>query len=110
MSSLVISNSGERLVYLSTTAITCDTLSVSRWLGSIDTGAQVVEIVVKSSFGTGTRSVDNAQVEVNYAKGGRSSSYEKSASSGHVTLTILADWIDFPCTESPRSDCTLRGP
>jgi len=88
VSSLVISNSGERLVYLSTTAITCETLSVSRWLGSIDANAQVVEIVVKSSFGTGDRSVDSGQVEVNYAKGGRSSSYEQSASAGKVTFTI----------------------
>jgi hypothetical protein len=86
VSSLVILNSGERLVYLSSAPITCDTLSVSRWLGSTPADAQVVEIVVKSSFTTGTIAVGKA--EVNYAKGGRSSSYEVSASSGSVTFTI----------------------
>ena len=87
VSSLVISNSGERLVYLSSAPITCDTLSVSRWLGSIDANAQVVEIVVKSSFATGTVAVGKG-AEVNYAKGGRSSSYEQAAATGSVTFTI----------------------
>jgi hypothetical protein len=86
--SLVISNSGETLVYLSSATITCTTLSVSRWLGSIEAGAQVVEIVVKSSTTTGTLAVGGKNgAEVNYAKGGRSSSYEQAASSGSVTFT-----------------------
>jgi len=88
VSSLVISNSGETLVYMSTVAIDCDTLSTSRWLGSIDASAQVVEIVVKSSFSTGTATVGGSpSAEVNYAKGGRSSSYEQNAASGTVTFT-----------------------
>jgi len=86
VSSFVILNSGERLVYLSTAPITCDTLSTSRWLGSTPMDAQVVEIVVKSSVTTGTVAVGKA--EVNYAKGGRSSSYEQNAASGSVTFTI----------------------
>jgi hypothetical protein len=86
VSSLVILNSGERLVYMSTAPITCDTLSTSRWLGSTPADSQVVEIVVKASVTTGTIPVGKA--EVNYAKGGRSSSYEVNASSGSVTFTI----------------------
>jgi hypothetical protein len=87
VSSLVILNSGERLVYMSTAPISCDTLSVSRWLGSTPADAQVVEIVVKSSVTTGTFQVGHG-AEVNYAKGGRSSSYEQNAASGSVTFTI----------------------
>jgi hypothetical protein len=86
VSSLVILNSGERLVYMNTAPITCDTLSTSRWLGSTPTDSQVIEIVVKSSVTTGTIAVGKA--EVNYAKGGRSSSYEVNAASGSVTFTI----------------------
>jgi hypothetical protein len=86
VSSLVILNSGERLVYMSTAPITCDTLSTSRWLGSTPADAQVVEIVVKTSVTTGTIPVGKA--EVNYAKGGRSSAYEENAASGSVTFTI----------------------
>jgi len=88
VSSFVISNSGETLVYLTSAPITCDTLTTSRWLGSIDANAQVVEIVVKSSFTTGTATVGGSpSVEVNYAKGGRSSAYEQNAASGTVTFT-----------------------
>lgn len=86
VSSLVILNSGERLVYLSTAPITCDTLAVSRWLGSTPADAQVVEIVVKSTVTTGTLPVGKA--EVNYAKGGRSSAYEQTAATGSVTFAI----------------------
>jgi len=89
VSSFVISNSGETLVYLTSVAIDCETLMTSRWLGSIDASAQVVEIVFKSSFTTGTATVDGSPVaEVNYAKGGRSSSYEQNAASGTVTITM----------------------
>ena len=86
--SLVISNSGETLIYMSSAPITCDMLKTSRWLGSVDATAQVVEIVFKSAAKVGALTVgppDDA--EVNYAKGGRSSAYEKTASSGTVTLT-----------------------
>ena len=86
--SLVISNSGETLIYMSSAPITCDMLQTSRWLGSVDATAQVVEIVFKSAAKVGALTVgppDDA--EVNYAKGGRSSAYEKTASSGTVTLT-----------------------
>ena len=88
ITSLVISNSGETLIYLSSAPITCEMLKTSRWLGSVDATAQVVEIVFKSAAKVGALTVgppDDA--EVNYAKGGRSSAYEKTASSGTVTLT-----------------------
>ena len=50
--------------------------------------AQIVEIVVKSTVGTGTVAVGRGGAEVNYAKGGRSSSYEQVASAGSVTFVI----------------------
>src|SRR5438128_2533282 len=68
--SLAISNSGETLIYMSSAPITCDMLKTSRWLGSVDATAQVVEIVFKSTAKVGTLTVgppDDA--EVNYAKG-----------------------------------------
>lgn len=87
VSSLVIENSGEVLVYMSTTTLTCPQLQSSRWLGGVAAGAQVVEIVVPSELATGTSQVEPGGAEVNYALGGRSSAYEKSAVSGHVTFT-----------------------
>lgn len=87
VSSLVIENSGEVLIYLSSTALSCQQLTVSRWLGSVESGAQVVEIVVPSDRAVDTVAVEQGGAEVNYALGGRSSAYEKSAVSGHVTFT-----------------------
>jgi hypothetical protein len=46
VSSKVISNSGETLIYMTTAPLTCEELKVSRWLGAFAAGAQVVEIVV----------------------------------------------------------------
>lgn len=83
VSSLYISNSGETLVYMSSAAITCSTLQNSRWLGSTTSGSQVVEIVISGDPAVKTF----ADAEVNYAKGGRSSSYEKNADSASVTFT-----------------------
>src|SRR5690349_9094496 len=45
VSSFVIENSGEVLVYMSSATLTCPQIQVSRWLGSVEAGAQVVEIV-----------------------------------------------------------------
>ena len=84
-SSIVISNSGETLIYLSSTPITCADVKVSRWLGSIAADSQVVEIVFK-----GAPTVGKIQVppgEVNYAAGGKSSSYEVVANAGSINLT-----------------------
>ena len=53
VSSLVIENSGEILIYLSSAALSCQQLTVSRWLGSVEPGAQVVEIVVPSERAVG---------------------------------------------------------
>jgi hypothetical protein len=85
VSSLFISNSGETLIYLSSAAITCAQLSSSRWLGSVSSGAQVVEIVVKGTPATGKVAVPPG--EVNYAEGGKSSAYEVNAVSGTITFT-----------------------
>jgi uncharacterized cupin superfamily protein len=82
VSSLVISNSGETLVYLSSGPLTCELLTVSPWLSSAEAGSQVVEIVIKGAPKIGT--MDS---EVNYAEGGKSSSYEVNAKTGSVTFT-----------------------
>lgn len=85
VSSLMIANSGETLIYMSSEPITCDMLTVSHWLKSVKAGAQVVEIVIK-----GDPKVTTIQVppgEVNYAAGGKSSSYEVNADSGSITFT-----------------------
>jgi hypothetical protein len=87
VSSLVISNSGETLIYMSSAPITCDLLTMSRWLGSVATGSQVVEIVVPSNRASGTVPVEDGGAEVNYAPGGMSSAYEKTAATGSVTFT-----------------------
>ncbi len=87
VSSLVISNSGETLIYMSSAPITCELLTMSRWLGSVATGSQVVEIVVPSNRASGTVPVEDGGAEVNYAPGGMSSAYEETAASGSVTFT-----------------------
>lgn len=89
VSSLVIENSGEVLIYMSSSTLTCAELMVSRWLGGVAAGAQVVEIVVPSERAVADVAVDvePGGAEVNYALGGRSSAYEKSAIGGHVTFT-----------------------
>jgi hypothetical protein len=83
VSSWVISNSGETLVYLSTAPLTCDTLQASRWLGTQPAGSQVVEIVMRGTPTPG-QTVAVPPGEVNYAGGGRSSSYEVNAASGSI--------------------------
>ena len=87
VSSLVIENSGEVLIYLSSAPLTCPQIMVSRWLGSVQAGAQVVELVVPTELAVDTTPVEQGGAEVNYALGGRSSAYEKSAMAGHVTFT-----------------------
>jgi len=84
VSSKVISNSGETLVYLTSAELTCDQLMVSRWLGAFDKGAQVVEIVISGPPHVG-QAYDDA--EVNYASGGKSSAYEVGAKTTHVVFT-----------------------
>jgi hypothetical protein len=83
VSSLVISNSGETLVYMTTAPLTCDELKVSRWLGAFTQDAQVIEIVVSGppKVGPGNRT------EVNWATGGRSSAYEQGAATASVIFT-----------------------
>jgi hypothetical protein len=90
VSSYVISNSGESLVYMSSAKLTCPQIMISRWLGSVTAGAQVVEIVLHSDVKTGTFSVGGSGEEVNYAGGGKSSAYEQSATSGSLTFTKAA--------------------
>ena len=85
VSAFNISNSGETLIYLSSGALTCQQLTVSRWLGGTTAGTQVVEIVFQ-----GAPVVGNIQVppgEVNYAPGGMSSAFETNADSGMISLT-----------------------
>lgn len=63
-------------------------MAESRWLSSLDASAQIVELVFKSATTSMDLVVDGeGSLEVNYAKGGRSSSYEEGASEGTVTLT-----------------------
>jgi hypothetical protein len=89
VSSFVIANSGEILIYLSSAPLTCSQIMVSRWLGSTEAGSQVVEIVVPAKKSTGTVQVGDAdKLEVNYAEGGKSSAYEQGASAGEVTFTM----------------------
>lgn len=88
VSSLFIVNSGETLVYLSSAELSCEVLmrEGGRWLPSLPVGSQVLEIVVKGTPKLGVVQVDH--VEINYAPGGKSSSYEKGAHSGEVTFTV----------------------
>jgi len=85
VSSLVTANSGETIVYLSSAPLTCADIQTSRWLGSLPKGSQVVELVIKGAPKPSTYKVGPA--EVNYAPGGMSSAYEKSADSGSITFT-----------------------
>ena len=85
VSSVWISNSGETLVYMSSAAITCDQLTVSRWLGSTTAGSQVVEVVIKGDPKVADYPVPPG--EVNYAQGGKSSAYEVKADSGKISFT-----------------------
>ena len=85
VSSFMISNSGETLIYLSSGALTCSQLTVSRWLGGTMPGTQVIELVFH-----GAPMVGDIQVppgEVNYAPGGMSSANEVNADSGKITFT-----------------------
>jgi hypothetical protein len=70
---------------MSSTTITCDQLKVSRWLGSTTAGAQFVEIVIKGAPKLSDYPVPPG--EVNYAQGGKSSSYETNADSGKISFT-----------------------
>jgi hypothetical protein len=83
VSSWVISNSGETLIYLTSAPLTCEQLKVSRWLGSFTAGAQVVEIVVRGNAPVGKAT----NPEVNFAPGGMSSRYETTAATATVTFT-----------------------
>ena len=84
----VIEYSGETITYLSTVELPCESMAESRWLGNLDADAQIVEIVYKSDTTETELEVGGTgSLEVNYAKGGRSSSYEEGADSGTVTLT-----------------------
>lgn len=85
VSSLMISNSGETLIYLSSAPLTCDQLKVSRWLGGATAGSQVVEVIVEGAPRLEIYAVPPA--EVNFAEGGRSSATETGASSGSVAFT-----------------------
>ncbi len=89
VSSLVISNSGETLVYLSTAPLSCATLQSSRWLGTQPAGSQVIEVVMRGAP-TAAQMVQVPPGEVNYAAGGRSSSYEVGASADTITFTEAA--------------------
>ena len=83
----MIENSGETLIYLSSVSLVCAQLEVSRWLGDLEPGSQVVEIVVPSERATGSVPVELGGAEVNFAAGGMSSAYETAATGGRVTFT-----------------------
>lgn len=83
VSSWVISNSGETLIYLTSAPLSCEQLKVSRWLGAFTAGAQVVEIVVRGNAPIGVA----RNSEVNFATGGKSSAYETAAATASVTFT-----------------------
>ncbi|MDB4937569.1 MAG: hypothetical protein JWP87_4541 [Labilithrix sp.] len=85
VSSLWISNSGETLVYMSSAPLTCEQLKTSRWLGAATAGSQVIEIVIRGAPKVGDVAVPPG--EVNFAQGGKSSSYEVNADSGNITFT-----------------------
>ncbi len=82
VSSLMIANSGETLVYLSTAPLSCNGLTISRWLGQTPPEAQVVELVLQGD--PEVKTYDVPPSEVNYAKGGRSSAFEVVADSGTI--------------------------
>ncbi|CAN5907577.1 hypothetical protein BH11MYX2_BH11MYX2_27080 [soil metagenome] len=82
----MISNSGETLIYLSSATITCDQLTVSRWLGGTTAGSQVIELVIDGAPEVKTYPVPPS--EVNFAAGGMSSAGETGASSGSIAFTV----------------------
>ncbi|MDB4971789.1 MAG: hypothetical protein JWN48_130 [Myxococcaceae bacterium] len=83
VSSVVISNSGETLIYLTTAPLTCEQVKVSPWLRTFTSGAQVVEIVVKGPAKVGVAK----DPEVNWAIGGKSDHSEQPAQTASVTFT-----------------------
>ena len=85
VSAFYVSNSGESIVYLSSSPITCETLQTSRWLGGTKAGSQVIELVIKGDPKLQAFAIPNA--EAHYAPGGKSSSYEQDASAGSITFT-----------------------
>jgi hypothetical protein len=110
----VIEYSGETITYLTTAPLACDAMAESRWLGALPEDAQVVEIVFKSdTTGTSLEVGGAGSLEVNYARGGRSSSYEEGAATGTVTLTDhtaggpIAGYVDATY-QSPAG--SLHGP
>lgn len=83
----VIEYSGETITYLSTVDLPCSAMAESRWLGNLDPSAQIIEIVYKSATtGTHFEVGGTGELEVHYAKGGRSSSYEENASTGAADI------------------------
>ncbi|MCX5746643.1 MAG: hypothetical protein NT062_29555 [Proteobacteria bacterium] len=86
VSSLMISNSGETLIYLSSATLTCEQLAVSRWLGSATADSQVIELIVAGTPSTST-SYPVPPGEVNFAQGGKSSATETSADSGSIAFS-----------------------
>lgn len=87
VASFMISNSGETLLYFSSGPLTCQQVTVSRWLGGTQAGSQVVELVLPGAPTVGDHPVPPA--EVNYAPGGMSSSHEVNADSGKITFTAV---------------------
>ena len=71
---------------MSSAPITCDQLKISRWLGMITAGAQVVEVVIAGPPKLATMNVPPG--EVNYGEGGRSSAGEVVAEAGSITFTV----------------------
>lgn len=109
VSSVVISNSGETLIYMGTAPITCDTVKTSRWLGSLPAGSQVIEVVIRGAPAVGTVAVPPG--EVNYAGGGKSSSYEVGADSGSIVFTkaVANGPVDGTLTAKYPNGDTLTG-
>lgn len=109
VSSLFIQNSGETLVYMSSATITCELLTNSRWLGSVEAGSQVVEIVIPGAPKVAKVAVPPG--EVNYAAGGKSSSYEVNADSGTISFTKVTDKsvVEGTFTASYADKNTLKG-
>ena len=87
MGALFISTGSETIVYLSSAPLPCSMISGrdgSKWLVRQPAGSQVVELVVPGAAKVGAASF----AEVNYAPGGMSSAYEKSAALGSAKLSF----------------------
>jgi hypothetical protein len=80
------------LIYLSSAPLTCAMMQTqgAGWLSSVAAGAQVIEIVVKGAPQVKSYNVGFLGAEVNYAAGGKSSSYEVNATGGSVTFTAAS--------------------